>query len=98
METKRTSGHGGVLALAERGFQQWRRSREGRERILERLWRMTKLRKMVVARDSAALRADFRAEGCRVGWRTLQVEETGQGARRGQAGQDGRRRGGALLD
>jgi hypothetical protein len=40
METKQTSGRGGVLALAERGFEQWRRSREGRERIPERLWRM----------------------------------------------------------
>ena len=40
METKLTSGRGGVLALAERSFEQWRRSRGDRERIPERLWQM----------------------------------------------------------
>ena len=48
METKRTSGRGGVLALAKQHFEQWRRSRTGRERIPERLWRTAKLGKTIL--------------------------------------------------
>jgi len=48
METKQTSGCGGVPALADRVFQQWWRRREGRARIPERRWRMASLTKTVL--------------------------------------------------
>ena len=40
MDTKATSTTVGGLAEAKRQFDQWRRSREGRGRIPEDLWRM----------------------------------------------------------
>ena len=82
MDRKRTGVGAGALAQAKRNFEQWRRSRGGRERIPERLWRM--------AVDVAAVDG-VSATARRLRLNATKLKERMQAAADGQAREEGPR-------